>query len=240
MKHILLSVIMIAAIMITSTSCSNPFKPKEKSVNEMALEYLEEKYGEKFEYAAPAGSSYTGTRTFLATCESFGDKRVLVQIENYLDEDNRIVKDDYIAMKYEDNVRELFKKTADEEFGSSKIFYNGGSTAMDLPSDASFEDYLSYKENLISAVISLPESGYENTEQLESLCEKISGKFSADELSCLIIVVDDDTYKPADEDEIRQLFLHRSRIAQAEINRYKGKDKLSMWEDGVQIMGEEI
>ena len=111
---------------------------------------------------------------------------------------------------------------------------------MDLPSDASFEDYLNYKENLISAVISLPESGYENTEQLESLCEKISGKFSADELSCLIIVVDDDTYKSADEDEIRQMFLHRSSIAQAEINRYKGKDKLSMWEDGVQIMGEEI
>ncbi len=43
MKHIILSAILITAIMIAGTGCSNPFKPAEKSVNEMALEYLEEK-----------------------------------------------------------------------------------------------------------------------------------------------------------------------------------------------------
>ena len=218
-------------------------KESKKSVNELALEYLEQKYGEKFEYSAPAGASYTGTRTFLATCESFGDRRVLVQIENFMDRENMVIKDDYIAMKYEDDVRELFKKMADEEFGSSKVFYSAAGRTLDpeLSANASFEEYLNSKEILISAVISLPESGYKDTEQLKSLCDKITSTFSVDELSISIIVVDDDTFKSADEDDLCEIYLRESSVAQAGIDRFKGKDedRLEMWEDGVQILGEE-
>ena len=241
MKRILLLAILIAAITIGGTGCMfGSSKEPKKSVNELALEYLEQKYGEKFEYSAPAGSSYTGTRTFLATCESFGDRRVLVQIENFMDRENMVIKDDYIAMKYEDDVRELFKKMADEEFGSSKVFYSAAGRTLDpeLSANASFEEYLSSKEGIIVCVISLPESVYENTEQLKSLSDKISSTFSVDELSFLIIVVDDDTFKSADEDELRQIFLARSSVAQARLDRYKWEDGLEIWENGVKILGE--
>ena len=57
MKRILLS-----AILIVGTSCSIFDNEPKQDVNELALEFLEQKYGEKFEYSAPVGASYTSTR----------------------------------------------------------------------------------------------------------------------------------------------------------------------------------
>lgn len=202
----------------------------EKSVNQLAIEYLEQKYGEKFEYSAPVGASYTGTRSFLVTCESFGEKSVLVQIENFMDSENRIIKDDYLVVKYEDNVRELLGKMADKEFGESKIFYNSSGRTIDptLPADASFEEYLCCKDGLISAVIALPENGYKNAEQLKSLCSNILNTFSCDEISVLLIVVDNEKFKTADEDELRKIFVAESGVTQAELNRYNGKENINI------------
>lgn len=200
----------------------------EQNVNEIALEYLEEKYGEKFEYCAPAGSSYTGTRTFLATCESFGDYRVLVQIENFRDRENMVIRDNYIAVKYKDEVEEFFKQAADEVFGSSKVFCHvtGRTLPPELPSNASLEEYFSCKEGIMTGVIALPESGYKNDEQLRLLADKISDTLSCDEISVLIMVVDDDTFKSADEDELRKNFRTESTIAKLRLYRYNGNTKL--------------
>ena len=139
MKRILLSAIMIATILIVCTGCDIFDNEPKVNVNELALEYMEQKYGEKFEYSAPVGASYTGTRSFLATCESFGDKKILVQIENYKDRENRVIRDNYIAVKYEDKVREFFKQISDEEFGASEIFYNASGRVLssELSSSAS-------------------------------------------------------------------------------------------------------
>ena len=231
MKHTLLSTILGAAIMIV---CMGLFdnKPKQstpkKRVNEIALEHLEEKYGEKFEYSAPAGSSYTGTRTFLATCESFSDHRILVQIKNFRDRENMVIRDNYIAVKYADKVEEFFSQIADEEFGSSKVFCHatGRTLPPELPSNASLEDYFSCREGVVAGLIVLPESGYKNDEQLSLLANKISDTFSFDELSVLFMVVDDDTFKSADEDELRDIFRTESPIAKLRLYRYKGNTKL--------------
>lgn len=206
--------------------------PKQ-DVNELALEYLEQKYGEKFEYSAPAGSSYTGTRSFLATCESFGDRRILVQIENFTDNENLSISDNYIAIKYEDNVRDFFKQIADEEFGSSKIFYNasGRTLSPEMSATASFDEYLRSEDGLISAVISLHGNGYKNTEQLRSLANQISNRFSCREISILLIVVDDNTFSNSDESELRNIFLTRSGIVQARFERYNDENNLDIWEE---------
>ena len=228
MKRISLLAILIAAIMIGCTGCTLT----RENVNELALEYLEQKYGEKFEYSAPAGSSYTGTRTFLATCESFGDYRILVQIENFRDKENRVIRDNYIAVKYKDEVEEFFKQAADEVFGSSKVFCNatGRTLPPELPANASLEEYFSCREGVVSGVIALPESGYKNAEQLSLLADKISDAFSFDELSVLIMVVDNDTFESADEDELRDIFLSKS-VEQVRLNRHNGNTRLDTFEE---------
>ncbi len=212
---------------------NNNNQPKQ-DVNELALEYLEQKYGEKFEYYAPAGSSYTGTRTFLATCESFGDRRILVQITNFRDEENREILDNYIAVKYEEEVRNFFKKTADDVFGSSKIFYDASGRVLspDLSSDASLEEYYNCREGMINAVIAVNESDYKNPEQMRLLSDKISNNFLCDEISVLIIVVDNDTFESADEIGLRKMAVTESSIAQAKLRRNNGETELDIQKEG--------
>lgn len=241
MKRILLLAILITTIVIGGTGCTFDNEP-EQSVNELALEYLEEKYGEKFEYCAPAGSSYTGTRTFLATCESFGDYRVLVQIENFRDRENMVIRDNYIAVKYADKVGEFFSQIADEEFGSSKVFYHstGRTLPPELPNNASLEEYFSCREGVVAGLIALPESAYKNDEQLSLLADKISDTFSFDELSVLIMVVDNDTFKSADEDELRDIFGSKSSVEQVRLNRYNGNTRLDTFEEDLDISNDEV
>lgn len=233
MKRILLSSILCVIIMIGGTGCMFENRTKQ-DVNELALEYLEQKYGETFEYYAPAGSSYTGTRTFLAKCDSFGDKYILVQITNYKDDENREILDNYIAVKYENEVRKSLKTNADDVFGSSRIFYeaSGRVLSSDLSSDASLEEYYGCREGMINAVIALNEIDYKDTEQIELLSEKISNNFLCDEISILIIVVDNDTFESADESELRDIFVTKSSIAQARLERYKGETKLDFQVEG--------
>ena len=233
MKKILLALLLFAAFTAGAAGCSAKLNDSV-DVNELALEHLEQKYGEKFEYAAPAGMSYTGTRTFLATCESFGDRRILVQITDFRDEEKREILDNYITVKYEEEVRNFFKSAADDIFGSSKVFYAASGRVLppDLPSDASLEEYYNCREGMICAVIALNESAYKNSEQIRLLSDKIADKFLCDELSVLIVAVDNDTFESADEIELREICLTKSSIAQARLERYNGETKLDIQLDG--------
>lgn len=229
MKNILLALLIFAAVTVSGIGCSLN-NNDEVNVNELALEYMEQRYGEKFEYAAPAGMSYTGTRTFLATCDSFGDRRILVQITDFRDEEKRKIVDNYIAVKYEKEVENFFKNAADDVFGSSKVFYaaSGRALSPDLPAGASLDDFYNCREGLISAVIALKESDYKNSEQISLLSDKIADKFLCEELSILIIAVDNDTFESADEAELRDKFVTKSTIAQARLERYNGETKLDI------------
>ena len=82
----------------------------------------------------------------------------------------------------------------------------------------------------MSGVIALPESGYKNAEQLSLLADKISDAFSFDELSVLIMVVDNDTFESADEDELRDIFLSKS-VEQVRLNRHNGNTRLDTFEE---------
>ena len=79
---------------------------------------------------------------------------------------------------------------------------------------------------MITAVISLLESGYKNFEQIKQLSDKISNTILCDEISVLIIVVDNDTFESADENKLRNIFLTETGVVQARLDRYNGKTKL--------------
>lgn len=131
------------------------FNKSPKSVNRLALEYMERKYGEKFEYVKPAGNSMTGTRNFIASCSSHG--HVLVQVDNFKDEEKRVFRDNHIAVKYEEKTREYIKEISDKEFTETKVLYSAAEKALseDLPGNATFEQFLADPESRIFAVIAV-------------------------------------------------------------------------------------
>ena len=114
--------------------------------NKRALEYMEKKYGEKFEYIKPGGGGYlTNVRTILVSCESLPGKEIVLVIlkdgkgERYKDN----YKDNYFAGQVEDFVVNIAKKYFDDvtfEVSISRL-----STYPEDDPMPTFEDYISNK-----------------------------------------------------------------------------------------------
>ena len=199
----------------------------EKNIDEIALEYMEEKYGEKFEYSAPCGNSYTGTRTFFATCESLDDFRILVQIDNYK-EDNRVFRDNYLSGKYIEETRAFFKEIGDEGFGECRVFYSpfGKALSERLPADAPFEQYLSDKESAFTVLYIINEKNYTDSKQLSDIAGRIASSVNADTLNILLTVVTESEYPVIDEETARNNVVARKFVDCVRLTRHLGEDKL--------------
>lgn len=195
----------------------------KQNVNDLALDYLADKYGEEFKYYAPDGSSYTGTRTFLATCESLGDFKVLVQIENYKNED-RVISDNYLSGKYKEETYSYFKSIVDEVFSDNKVYYEPFSKALsaDLSADSTFEEYLADVNGAFSVVIVTNQSNCSDKAQLTEVIDKFSSSVPASLLSILLVVVTDAEYEDINEDKARSIAVYEKYVCCAKLTRSNG------------------
>ncbi len=207
-------------------------KESKKSVNELALEYLEQKYGEKFEYAAPSGASYTGTRTFLATCESFGDRHIVVEIENFRDEEKRVIRDNYLVVKYEDEMSDYLSKLANDQFGECKVWHgNNHTSSANLPANASFDEFLKDPSNQLFGEIVVKKSEYKERSQLAEILETITSECGAEDISISVLVIDDSRYADCSSKEARDYSLHNNCFAKGEIFRANGNTSIDYYEE---------
>lgn len=199
MKKLAVILIIIVTV-IGGTGCM--FNYPAESINDLALKYMENKYGEKFKYYAPYGDSLTGTHQLLVTCESFPDQGILVSIENYRHEEERVFHDNYLAVKYKDETREFIEKCACESFEEAIVFYDVLYMVQsdDLSPDASFEEYLADTSMRIQTVIEVKSSVYESDAQVEALAESIAVYGSYFNVS--VIVLDDSEYGKDDRKEL--------------------------------------
>ena len=167
---------------------------KRQDINDVALTYMEQKYGEKFEYAAPQSDVLAGTHEFWATCDSLPGRKVIVQIENYRSDTNKIFRDNYIAIKYEDESAEFFRNCATNVFGEAEVFYevaNGGQSA-ELPADATLEEYLADTRVPFVIMIEVKESDFLSKEQAGQVGESIAE--SGADFFLTLVVVEDSVY----------------------------------------------
>ncbi|MCM1059918.1 MAG: hypothetical protein NC452_06455 [Eubacterium sp.] len=211
------------------------FSKSNQDVNNLALKYLEHKYGETFEYKQPCGNSMTGTRNFIASCLGHGD--VLVQIDNFKDSENRVFLDNHIAKKYENETKNFIKEIFDKEFTESKIFYIAAEKVLseDLPGDATFEQFLADPEGRISAVIAVKKSGYSDNTQFKEAVETILESFAANWIGLHIHVVEDNEFDSFNKSTHEEMFLNRQYVKYAHLSRQNGKTNLEILSNGGEL-----
>ena len=154
---------------------NSPAMNENQNINNAALEYMEQKYGEKFEYFAPYGDSFTGTREFVARCDNLPGQDVLVQIENYK-HDDRIFRDNYIAVKYRQETIDFIKDCAVEQFGEAEVFYDVARDGQspELSANASFVEFLSDTRVSLNFSIRTKASLFTSEEQAVQLAESLA------------------------------------------------------------------
>lgn len=200
--------------------------------NDAALEYMEQKYGEKFEYVAPWGNSMSGDHELIVTCESLAGKDILVKISSYRDED-RVFQDNYLAVKYGEETASFLNQCANEVFGESKVYYNVAKRALSigLSADASFEEYLADEAGHLSAYIAVRASSFTAKEQAAKVTDSILSACGAGYLSIMLTVVEDVEYESLDEDMLEEKIVLRKFVHCARLTKENDDVQLEWLEE---------
>ena len=200
-KRVPVVAILILAMLAGMSGCAK--KPPEKSIDTQALEYMEQKYGEKFEYAYPYGDSMTGTHQLLVTCDSYPDQLILVSIENYRT-DNKVFLDNFIAVKYRDQTVDFIRTCSNQIFGETVVFYKVDAQALspEITVDATFEEFLADTRVPLNILLEVKASTFVSEEQIEQLAEFLFTYGTEYYLS--VVFIDDDLFGTFDETAIEQ------------------------------------
>lgn len=191
-------------------------KDNKLNANELALAYLEEKYGETFYFSAPYGDSMTGTRSLLATCNSFPDQHIVVQIENFKGDD-KVFRDNYLAVKYQAETIDFLRSCVSDVYPNNNIYYNVSKTCQsaNLSADSSFEEYLADGRAELIMMLELKASEFTGTEPFNDIISRITE--SCNHMTLTVVVVDDSIFGTLDRAGLNKRISHRDYVAQATV-----------------------
>lgn len=183
----------------------------DPSVTEQALVYMEEKYGEVFTFAAPWGDSTRGTREILVTCESIPGQRILVQVENFREED-KIFRDNYLAVKYREQTVEFFRSCAGDFYTDVNIHYDvrPDGQSGELSAQASFEEVMADSRTDLVVLMELRAGEFTGPEHLEEIAARI-GKLCR-KVSLSVIVVEDGVFGTLDRAGLNRCISRREFV----------------------------
>lgn len=176
-----LTVILLLSIL---SGCKNGYE------QQMVYDYLEDKYGETFEYSSPWGNSLYGDHELFVTCDSL-DSPVYVVVKDYR-ETTRTFHDNYVAVMYEEQTEQFMRDCIGEFFSDFHLYYDTPfePCADDLNKQSTFEEYISDQTYVMHISVAVPIDSIENREQILKMAEKLGSygtrfrlMFSAQEIT---------------------------------------------------------
>ena len=201
---------------------NNPAQNNKENINDAALAYMEQKYGEIFEYSAPYGNSMTGTHQLLVKCARFPDQDILVRIENYKRED-KVFLDNYLAVKYREDTIEFLSDCANQVFGEARIYYDVDYQALspELSADAAFNAYLADTRVPLNIMVEVKASDFVSEDQAQQIAELIAANGTYYYIS--IMIVNDGEYGSYDSKTLEKQMSLGNYAHCAKITRLDGE-----------------
>lgn len=210
--------LLLAAVVVGGGGCMSTQKQPEtkpaQNANELALLHMQEKYGEEFTYGAPWGNSMTGTREFLAFCNSLPGKPVLVQIEDFKS-DTPVYKDNYLEVKYQQDVQDYFKNIAADVFSDAIVHYEPSrlSVSDNLTKDTSFAAFYGDSTTFLVVYVEVNETNYSSEAQFADFFSRLAG--SEGDVMVSVIVVKDEVYGTLKQSDLNLLTHRKEDVASA-------------------------
>ena len=207
-KNVIIAVILIIAILVGGSGCMfNKQNPGQSNpdTSELALAYLENKYGEPFTHVGPWGNSMTGTREFLVSCNSLPGENIVVQVENFRDAENMIYRDNYLAVKYKEDTMAFFRDCAAKYFENCRVVYEVSSQCQsaDLPASADLSAYLADGNAKMVMMVEISAGSFTGKEQIADMIAELETVCGNTVLT--VVVVSDDVYGTLTRKELSDL-----------------------------------
>lgn len=237
-KKIILIIITLCFIVTGCKTADEYFEECE----EFAIQKLKEKYGEEFEYDSTVPNQICYS-TFCSPAKFYMkttnpnsplyNKKIYVRIEN-AKEENKILYDDYVAIKYEEKVQEMVESLAKKYFTNIRFFHSTNlSLSDDLTSKTTLEEYMLDDSTMVRGLIEIKESDFDSTkinQFFEDWFDKIADTYF------LLIVSKNENFGNYSEDYLREIKVKRDyseMFAYGEISKYNGEKKINIYRDNV-------
>jgi hypothetical protein len=202
------------------------------NINDAAVLYMEQRYGEDFEYEAPWGNSMSGTHELLVRSSSMSDRDILVEVRNYKEND-KTFKDNYISIRYENEFRDFLRKSVENEFSEAVVFYNTAKFGLssDVPVDVEFDDYLLESDLFVTSFIGIKDIYFTDEESVNNVAEYLFKKIKSARLGITLVFVSEEEYDSLTDDSLRDKVVNREFSYCVRISRGNGIESVEFVEE---------
>ena len=215
-KKLIISSLLLAAVVVVVAFILNSDR-QPPNHNEIVRAALEEKYGGQFEIVSSrrSGATTGSPWGFIATSDMLPGRyiNVNVQIENLQRASERILVDNFFAIKYEEETIAFLHNIATDVFGEAIIHYeaSGLSLSQGLPANTTFEEFFADTSALLRILIEVKESDFISEEQAIKAAEAIAAGGAHFRLD--IMVLADDVFGTLDREELRANIMPQEHLA---------------------------
>ena len=159
-KRMVLTAILVAALLIGGYSYmnGNAAKYRRYGVYAGAFAYMEEKYGEPFEYVKPWGSHSPTQRQVIVSCDSLPGKEILVVIDIVKKKES--YRDNFMDVYFRPQTTEFFSEIASKYFDDFTLVVGvvRSSSGEGVSFDTSFEEYIKNGNRPVTVKMNIEDS----------------------------------------------------------------------------------
>ena len=183
MKKTIAAIFIAMLMLVVNSSCAYCMADfvsfMATSPREGALTYMEEKYGEKFEYINSDGTSFINTIYIYVSCESLPGKEITVTVDG--DIRSPTYSDNYMEHYFKEQVEEYMSNVAEDYFDEFTLT----SGVMIRSSDnvylgMTFDEYLQNEPKTIWGSLKIADSDEETVREFVYELKRLGLHFSFD------------------------------------------------------------
>ena len=190
--------------------------------NDYLAKYIGEKYNDKCTYYGVTGAtSYGQYASIYLKCDKTGDNLIKVESNYTKNDDERVIEDNYLAYKYEKQIKDYFESKVGLAFDSYYMNNHVGFCSSLVDNNTTFSEFLKDKNFEFGTQYIVRRSDFNSTDQIKKIGDEISGDVGAFLIN--IQVLEDESFDRFSFDESSYKF---TRYRRYQISRYKGSSEI--------------
>lgn len=207
---------------------AEPGNGQAQTPQDVVLEYLKQSYGVEFSYLGEKDIGFTSTRALLFSCAAYPGETIVVE---YRSLEQRDFRDNFLAVRYADKVRELVHERTLTEFSDALVYYQPTVLAPSqaIPVEASFEEYLAQNDVALNLTVEVRASELTRLEKARRVANLLSEQCANYRL--MILAVDEVSFGQLTDEEMGKRISAGNFSAYASFTRIRNETS-EKWVEG--------